>query len=563
MVRLLRLETLNDAQFDANYDTDLIILPKSKIAVESVVFNRVFKALEVGDHNSEVELTLTGQSPNLPQRLPNLSVTSVANREEFLEDLSMALNGNTTLTRAFLDQTEQYWVGEWIVFEENDSGKINIGYKHSPVIPPFQDMGLGDTLFVQDGELINNPGYLEVFGDQEDKIRLDGTVPESTDYRYRIQGMRGLSLCKGAGFFFAQIPDSANNGLGGVAPVTNNGFGMGFSLSKEGISDDTGTGADFEIYFNRSTENYSFISNGAPRQNSTLAPLKVTFAGHPDYSSHDIMCMKIEDGKIIGSVFQDLPNSETQLFTYTLTTAQLRTIAETGIRPYMFFNGNNNHIHVRNVRVTMSPWQVAGTPFDSNDEHHFADYDDPTCYENNTAGIKATIQDELPEPEHDTNRFRTGAALTFTKLDDSITEYLGFTYFEDNHIVKNGVFYYEANKLLSYVYSDFFMVESLTLPVDSYDASLDSFTTANMSDLEKRRLPQRGQRKNIIATLPVNEALGEITLAKTNLIYVSLANQNILNLRNLRFRIVDKDFNTIETDGPTQLTLLLADPGER
>ena len=46
--------------------------------------------------------------------------------------------------------------------------------------------------------------------------------------------------------------------------------------------------------------------------------------------------------------------------------------------------------------------------------------------------------------------------------------------------------------------------------------------------------------------------------------YIDLRNTSTLNERNLEFRILDKDFNPVETGNKKSiLTLLLSGPGER
>ena len=73
-----------------------------------------------------------------------------------------------------------------------------------------------------------------------------------------------------------------------------------------------------------------------------------------------------------------------------------------------------------------------------------------------------------------------------------------------------------------------------------------------------------GRRKNIICTIPVSDFNNLVQYEASTPQFIDLRNKSTLNERNLEFRILDKDFNPIQTGtSKSIITLLLAGPGEK
>lgn len=92
-------------------------------------------------------------------------------------------------------------------------------------------------------------------------------------------------------------------------------------------------------------------------------------------------------------------------------------------------------------------------------------------------------------------------------------------------------------------------------PLMSYDASRFNYAR---EIAEVKSQPHRGRRINILATIPVNNnATGIVEFEANELVYIDLDNRMPQNLKNLRLRILDKNFNEIKTTGTSVLTLLV------
>ena len=94
-------------------------------------------------------------------------------------------------------------------------------------------------------------------------------------------------------------------------------------------------------------------------------------------------------------------------------------------------------------------------------------------------------------------------------------------------------------------------------PVKSYDASKFNYDKGSTQNIKQSN---RGRQLNILATIPVNDNTNGIVEHEANeLVYIDLDNKFPQVLKNIRLRILDKDFNEISTIGTSILTLLIKD----
>ena len=112
--------------------------------------------------------------------------------------------------------------------------------------------------------------------------------------------------------------------------------------------------------------------------------------------------------------------------------------------------------------------------------------------------------------------------------------------------------------------SDNFIVESMTVPLDSYDSSEVFYSNVRLADgsspIINPKAAKKGRRKNILMTLPVNDnTSGLVEYESQNLIFIDIKNAEKLNLRNMDFRILDKSFNEIKQSGESAVMTILID----
>ena len=106
--------------------------------------------------------------------------------------------------------------------------------------------------------------------------------------------------------------------------------------------------------------------------------------------------------------------------------------------------------------------------------------------------------------------------------------------------------------------SDNFIIESMNIPLDSYDASAVEYG-ANPA-VPNPITEMAGRRKNILMTIPVNDNdSGLVEYESSTPIFVDLDNANELNLKNINLRILRKDFSPIVQGDQTAIMTLLID----
>jgi len=75
-------------------------------------------------------------------------------------------------------------------------------------------------------------------------------------------------------------------------------------------------------------------------------------------------------------------------------------------------------------------------------------------------------------------------------------------------------------------------------------------------------VPLKGDRKNILATIPLQQGTGEMVYEVNTPIFIDIKNLSDSNIRNLKFRILDNNFQEIKTSNTSNMTLLIKGPKE-
>ena len=117
----------------------------------------------------------------------------------------------------------------------------------------------------------------------------------------------------------------------------------------------------------------------------------------------------------------------------------------------------------------------------------------------------------------------------------------------------------EGESIPTYLLSDNFMVVSDTLKLDSFDAS--DFQYGKFSPNSRVKGDMAGRRQNILMTIPVNDNDTGVVEFQTNTpIFIDINNALAQNLKNLNFRILDKDFQPLNLQSENAImTILIED----
>ena len=105
--------------------------------------------------------------------------------------------------------------------------------------------------------------------------------------------------------------------------------------------------------------------------------------------------------------------------------------------------------------------------------------------------------------------------------------------------------------------SDNFLVESMSLPLDSFDASQVEYRTGTLFN---DNVSKSGRRKNILMTIPENDNdSGLVEFETSTPIFIDVNNAEKLNIKNLDFRILRNDFSPINQATEQAIMTILID----
>ena len=465
--------------------------------------------------------------------------------------------------------------------------------------PLLIDNGAGDRYFNWGGGDIGTGGTdAERYANQIERV---GTTPV-VGTTIRAEAAEGIVMSKGSGLWMARVGNSIDN----TSTLQDNGFGIGLSndLFNVGVDEDIPANLKMaEVRFNRETETYKFSVSGGAEQDSGVSPVRVTTT-YP-LQDHDIMWIRVgknqradqstaDDptfGKLClqGGVWVDSGASATEHIFFSVELTRNDLIYEY-LRPYLFMNGAPSTIFADATAFTPSItnlmnsqdldapfWgpHVVGEPT-ATGRNEYEILND--LKNGNGAAYPLSVIGRIV-PQIDPGRFDQDLSPRTTELTihADILRYLGFgsefSGYQDLR-QKMGMDNLEFQNLIEYKADgganldddDNFIVESMTLPVDSYDASEQFYGDNNpVQQIGLNPSAERlGRRKNIIATIPVSNQETLVQYEASTPQFIDLRNKSILNERNLEFRILDKNFENIETGSSKSiLTLLIAGPGER
>ena len=572
MVKLIRLASNNDGLFKSAFGSSIDIKPNGKIALLNLTFRTDFNVLNINDSNSEITFwpdypdAGIANSINLPYKTYTMS-----NITELMDAIEKGLNDTLVL-----DPTV------FIIASNNISSSfqirllddlVNIRYRYAPFVNPFNDKTDQEP---NPSVLLMkfNPNSLTVLPNANSETEIKQITGEPSTLLRNHNGLltNQYVFSKGNGMYYARIADWVDNGSG----FEDNGAGIGLTNEEffKTISPGQNIPLDmctFEVRFNRLTETYKYIVNGdSVERDSGILPTVVSIATSGSRALHDVMFIEKSGPYIQVGVYQNVAGTATRQVFGTGTDLA-------GTIPYwsyLFVRGASTDIMLDMVNISIEPfneydnseeppfdWDILGASDDSALENGYGDL---TASVNPSPG---SVMPELLEDRWDDIPDK----ICEIDMNSSIWKALGF---KNNNqgsrligqntgtIGWTGV--WRANGVSDIVGSDNFVVVSDTLPLDSYDASKVFYTeqdniAGNVSyNPDTERL---GRRQNILMTIPENNNQDGLVEFQTNTpIFIDINNVGPMNVRNLQFRILNKDFSKIQTHEESSImTILIED----
>ena len=504
--KLIKLIT-NDSNaiFDNQFNSEIVISKNSEVALHSLSMVREAVKFVVEDGTDEIKFNFEG--PDLTINIPHGSYSE--------HDILNLIDNICKQANEALRPTQVLELGSFVDVRINDTHPTLLfpRFEFEVIRPAFSGFntldpaGFGD--FETEGVTLLN-----------DTIFKSANTPSADLNAAYIKFQDPLIM--GCGSYQGRINTFADQ----INPADPNGFIIGLTNTPEKLGVNFSE-ADiaFGIEVSQTTGVYSSIVNGV-KTATAISPLKFD-AGTPN-NTHDIVDFTYSNGGIVGTIFQD--GTSTQIISefYEYSTSDYGTLKNpnpNSIYPFICFLAGGNRIILDAVRFHPQTFEVNFTSPDT----------DPIDID---AGLNLT------QP------IRAGSLLELNLnfVNNKLAKFLGFERILNTiqgrpGLTPNGVILRSTKPFMILDSTDVYMVELLNIPLDSYEA----FTE---------------QRKNILAVIPVNEnntQQSNFTLQyeSPNLNYISIKNEHPFSLRNIRARIVNSRFETIDTAGTSHITLFM------
>ena len=635
MVKLIRLASKNNCNFDANFDNDIIIEPNSSIAVLNATFKTTSGSITITDEINEISFVGTVNPANTAPltshvcKLTNASYTGIPQISNFIKNLWNTINGTLNCqfsTNAgegnpnFNSKQTNANFGAWELgfpqFDESGNliivNEIIFFFAYAPLLTP---LGATAPNGIHVGFGTRNSAFWRVsnnlLGNVDlNRIALRNGVARDNGTLHKCQvDFNKPAMCKGTGLYMVRVRNYADNGTG----QQDNGFGMGITFGSSIIGPEADTDPipeakrNLEIYFNREGEPYEYRIKEGPPETSTFTAARASLTTYPAVADHDVMWIRIRGDAnpvsptyqkhiIEGGVWQEPGGVATEqiLFSRALTDEENYK----GLKPYMYVRGADGEVEADAMCYSADPfshpWGVpngAGQIFSQiNWNENYADGYVPAGVPNNQPNdyriLTSTTAQDLRSgslgqfaPRVIFDRW-SNIGLTFTTQLQMHRDLWNLIGFENDQISNNGdlgiyqqkigntdlelvnmIGVYGSNEFILDS-DDNFMVILDERPVDSYDASKESYQDQNTDALAART----GRRKNIIMTIPVSEESGIgkdglVQFSTNTPIFIDFLNAQRVNIRNLSLRILRKDFDPVITGQNNSILTLLIKSG--
>ena len=405
MVKLIRLTTENDNNFNCNMDSDIVVGEGAQIALQNLTFQTIFNGLDIGANQGVISFNIDRDvyTPANSRTIGTLEpkIYDSENYETFFPAMENALNDTLTLNSGYAgvgvaptkyETTGQYHVGG---VNEDDvvspADKKSIFFRLSPIIHPQVIGEIGrlfnpqepdpadpnsqypkynglDSLFAINEDEDGAP-MLELMGGGDGAQDIltyggytkTGGIASSADLDSVLYPVsENVSWCKGSSIFWARVGSLSTV----ITAKGAEGFAIGLSKTALGSLAVAGTvleqtERDFEIRCYRRTDNYQFIIPGMANTPADSVPpvapnsADITGAGSGNINNNDIIMIEKSGVNIIGSVITSAGGgTKNTLFTYEIP------IADRGknLYPYMYICGAQGAASGQFFEGTMVNW---------------------------------------------------------------------------------------------------------------------------------------------------------------------------------------------------------------
>lgn len=505
--------------FDAQFKEEIIIEENSEIALQSTLINRNINFLELGQFNNEITCRINTDGDSKVS-FP-IGTYTKTNLLSFMKQAQNSLNKKLKLYMTDTGGTVRA-VGRKINFLIDASEKVNITYKQEPVIryeTKSASIGSVDWIKGRNGDL-NFKGGTGV-DNQGGYFTADN--PEAVLENYALPRHY---FSKGCGVLRAKIALHNNTNAGIPAGMliglvstelvdkVNDG-----TLALNDISYGIRTNTNFlneQVFQIKTPDSATWVDTTiAASDNSTFASL-----------TNDVLFLRLDEGKLKIGVIR---HGDSNVLAILLSSTDYdfgTTDGEKSYMPIVCVFGDENTSRLTKLSSTLDSDITQNLD-------RIKNYDTETTEYSSTEFSAATLA-----VVGQTGTVKLPVRFDFPTID--MANFFGYNSQIQSSVDTNVDFEYEANNIISILLStSTYLIELLNLSVDSYHSG------------------EKG-RKNILSSVPVVENnVGLIQYEPANLIYVALNNKYKQTIRNIRARVITNEFNSISTQGTSELNLLI------
>mgnify|MGYP003627719843 FL=1 len=689
-MKLIRLATDNDGVFQSSFQNDMIIAPKSQMALLNLTFKSEYDVLNVNSSNftvtvkSDSTVASSEGTFNLDSAIYNEADYSL-----FLSNLKYSLNACLPDDDQINSISSQWDVRDY-------GGRKRVEYRYAPFFNPCNMKLGGDGVplsvmsFDKSRILVQQKTDVGDVNPNHTLITKQQNIPGGENQTTSDNLLSSSKMCSGNGIMLIRINLGLDNGN---TNIYDNGFGIG--LSRIDLASTQSPGQEipvesrtYEARFNKPTENYYYINRDANivEVDSGVAPVSTGVGAVGFLVNRDTLYFKRFNGTLEVGVLQAVGGVGVKTVFFTTTILD----TEVDLYPYIYINGSHGFMKLDMFNYSLDPWvnqsysdnasddKVDGWDFtgldkdgatynaysnglgaaiespgvlfgvtggylnlvDGNDwtqsgtgtieRYSTDDLGDVATYKRAQVGTPGLEQWWEPVGTTGWNLYNfkpvagdtasatatadlttgviTIGTITFTPttvpslagqvplfplpnptnwednlicevtLHEEIWKFLGFTAFGGNKYLQSDIAiglnvstaeqkcwsWRLAEKLFSIQQSDNFIVTCTSLGLDSFDASRVHYTDVGNNVYQNPATDKIGRRKNILMTIPVNDnTSGLVEYEASTPIFIDINNAQELNVKNLNFRVLNKDFDPVEQSGEEAImTILIKKPNE-
>ena len=609
MVKLLRITSTDNANFNADLDAGIDLKSDASIALKNLTFESDFVTLTINGSSDDAKFQLDSNNDQSGIR-PPIAVPgfipfppfltgdgklteasySAGNYKEFYPDLEGALNDTLAVA---IGPNHNYGdvYSSFLIDTKTNPDRPRIMYKYTPMNMPFNRNDGIERNFEQ--QWFNEPtdadsAFTLDINKTGDNLNSMKQIPAGTTgdvydkYIYNNGGSDNIKWCQGSGMWMTSLLDMRD-----VAGAANTqGFGIGLSYTDLEVFQKTPAGIttaltlaerDYEVIMNKTDQTYQFISPAFPNTvrdpTTPVIPFKFDLTVDTNELTHDRILFERKLGVITAKILtiEDAGGKVTHLFSHKLSKADRKR----PLYPYIYVKGDAANCVVGTPVVTMDPFMQGSKTADPA-EFPNAEYE-ISGGQNTTFGrpgltpfAELASGMEYVVPEVNANRFLIeleSSQKPKLQLESNILKFLGFDIRRgDTEIdllppdTKIDIdsewpcgFIIQGTDDAQIVNSDAYVVVLDSNPLDSYDASQYDYSNIGKND----KLNKRGRRFNILDTIPVNNNNGIVEYNANELVYIDFDNKFPQTLKNIKLRVLNKQLFPIDTFGTSTMTLLI------